>query len=347
MVLATACVVGLPMVCVWVLRRVGILSSLWVCLVVSVMVTLAVAVTGSAGWKRRVKSGDILWSELLAWGWLRRRRIARQLRDARQLLGDGATSPAARRATLRRLAAALDAEDPYLHGHSRRVARYATLTARRLGLSPRAVETIADAAVLHDIGKLDIDRAVLDKPGRLNPEEWQAMRGHPVSGADMIADPAVAAMVRHHHCRYDGTGYPDGLTGEAIPLGSRIIAVADAFDAIVSARPYRGPSPHRRGLLILQADSATHFDPTVVAAFLAAYEDRRSGVLLTSLSELVAHSRISASSAAGYLLAALSAALVAIALTPVPSYPARGSAPEGVVIGTGNPHPGGLPRGSM
>lgn len=141
------------------------------------------------------------------------------------------------------LANALEAKDVYTRGHSERVATLARRIALAAGVPPGAADTIAQAGLLHDLGKIGIPESVLRKPGPLGDEEWAVMRRHPVVGAQIVspleffADGAV--IVRHHHERHDGSGYPDGLRGELIPLGARIVAVADVYDALTSDRPYR------------------------------------------------------------------------------------------------------------
>jgi len=145
--------------------------------------------------------------------------------------------------TLTTLAETIDLRDPYTAGHSRRVAAYSRVLAIDLGLPPDVVRTIEHAALLHDIGKVGVPDAVLFKNGPLDDEERLLIRGHPVIGARLLADvPAMCDIhpcILHHHERYDGRGYPDGLAGMEIPLGARIIAVTDAFDAMTSDRPYR------------------------------------------------------------------------------------------------------------
>src|SRR5690348_4668252 len=136
---------------------------------------------------------------------------------------------------LTELAEALEAGDPYTRNHSRRVARYASMVAERLGLSAEEVDRIRTAAMVHDVGKVRTPIEVLHKPGRLTEEEYAIIKAHPVDGAHLVealGDDRLTAIVRHHHERLDGRGYPDGLSGEEIPLGARIIAVADTFDAI-------------------------------------------------------------------------------------------------------------------
>ncbi len=157
-------------------------------------------------------------------------------------------------------------------GHSEREARYAEKIARRLGLTDDEVRVIVQAARLHDIGKVGVRDSVLRKAGPLSDEEWAEMTKHPVIGSDILNHLSLfrrgAKLVRHHHERYDGKGYPDGLKGEEIPLGSRIIAVADAFDAMVSDRPYRKGIPVEEALRRLAAEAGRQFDPVVVGTLI-------------------------------------------------------------------------------
>jgi hypothetical protein len=157
------------------------------------------------------------------------------------------------------------------------------------------VVTIGTAAALHDIGKVHTPRAILNKPDRLTDEEFAVIKRHPVDGAEMIAgicDNEVTAIVRHHHERLDGRGYPDGLGGEFIPVGSRIIAVADTFDAMTSMRAYRRGCGHKRALEVIAAEAGTQLDATVVAAFLSYYSGRRAvawwALLTATLQRVVA-----------------------------------------------------------
>ena len=149
------------------------------------------------------------------------------------------------RMTIEHLAELVDRRDPYTYQHSRNVSRYATLLAARAGLGAAHVELIRSAALVHDIGKIAVPDAVLLKPARLDDQEWVTMKHHPVAGAEMVAAlpeyRAGARLILHHHEAWDGSGYPDGLAGEAIPIGARIIAIADSYDAMTTARPYRGP----------------------------------------------------------------------------------------------------------
>jgi putative nucleotidyltransferase with HDIG domain len=142
------------------------------------------------------------------------------------------------------MVAAIEARDPYTSGHSKRVANTSTILARAAGLTNAQVERVTVAALLHDVGKIDEAFApILAKEGRLTPEEWAIMKRHPVRSAELVGMLSslrdVVGAVRHHHENWDGTGYPDGLKGEAIPLTSRIIMFADTLDAITTDRPYR------------------------------------------------------------------------------------------------------------
>lgn len=141
---------------------------------------------------------------------------------------------------------AIEARDPYTSGHSRRVAHYSEIVARAIGLEERQIERVKIAALLHDAGKIhEIYAPILRKPDKLTPEEWEIMKTHPVKSAELVATVShlrdLIAPVRHHHENWDGTGYPDGLAGEAIPLASRVIMFADTTDAMTTNRPYRRP----------------------------------------------------------------------------------------------------------
>jgi putative nucleotidyltransferase with HDIG domain len=170
------------------------------------------------------------------------------------------------------LATTIDAKDPYTRGHSERVAQYASGIARELGLEPCEVKTIHYAGLLHDIGKIGISERTLLKPDALDTEEWDVMKAHPIIGA-MILEPIphiqeIVPLVYHHHERYDGMGYPDGLAGEEIPLGARILAVADAFEAMTSRRPYRPALSHAQAIALLQDGIGKQWDAEVVEALL-------------------------------------------------------------------------------
>ncbi|HTR78306.1 MAG TPA: HD-GYP domain-containing protein [Gemmatimonadaceae bacterium] len=169
----------------------------------------------------------------------------------------------------------IEARDPYTSGHSRRVHHYSVIIARALGRSPREIERVGQAALLHDIGKIHEKYApILKKEDRLTPEEWQIMQQHPADGAELIATMSglkdLVAPVRHHHENWDGSGYPDGLAGERIPLMSRIIMFADTIDAMTSERPYRLPMQPEQVRHELVRCRGKQFDPQIADRVLAA-----------------------------------------------------------------------------
>ncbi len=176
-------------------------------------------------------------------------------------------------ATIQALAAAVDAKDPYTQGHSKRVAEYAVALARQIGLSEDEIDLIQITGTLHDVGKIGVPDAVLKKPGRLDEDERQVMETHPVLGEVIVRKaPKLAPTlpgVRHHHERWDGGGYPDGLAGEAIPRIARILAVADTFDAMTSDRPYRKGLSMQIAVDEIARCSGTQFEPLLSEAFVA------------------------------------------------------------------------------
>lgn len=163
---------------------------------------------------------------------------------------------------------ALGLKDAYTGGHGRRVAFYAERIASAMGLPHAEVHAVREAALLHDIGKIGISDAILTKPGELTPEEFGAIREHPAMGAEIVESIPLLAhhapAVRHHHERFDGGGYPGGLYGHHIPLAARIIAVADALDALGSNRSYRGSMPFDAAVAEIGKASGKQFDPEIV-----------------------------------------------------------------------------------
>jgi putative nucleotidyltransferase with HDIG domain len=172
------------------------------------------------------------------------------------------------------LTSALDQRDGVTEGHSRRVADLSLIVSRELGIDGDNLLDIERAGILHDIGKLAVPDAILSKPGPLTPDEWLEMRRHPDVGYDMVRNVPflgrAAEIIRSHHERFDGAGYPCSLKGEAIPLGARIFAVVDAYDAMTSDRPYRLARSHEEALEEIRHQVGTQFDPVVVAPFFAA-----------------------------------------------------------------------------
>jgi response regulator RpfG family c-di-GMP phosphodiesterase len=168
------------------------------------------------------------------------------------------------------LARAVDMRDDYTGRHSAQVGELARRVGERLGMTSDEVTRLECAARLHDVGKLGVPDTILRKPGPLDEAEWAIMRRHPEWGADMVSSvpglDELGLLVGAHHERWDGGGYPDGLAGEAIPLASRVISVCDAYEAMVSRRPYRGSLSARRALAELAAGAGSQFDPQVVAA---------------------------------------------------------------------------------
>lgn len=175
--------------------------------------------------------------------------------------------------TIRVLAQAIDARDHYTHDHSENVAKYSVAIGHRMGLSIKEIEMIRDAAELHDLGKIGIEDAVLMKPSALSSDEWQLVKLHPQMGAQILEPLTflsdVVEIVRQHHEHYDGTGYPAGRRAEEILVGARIIHLADAFDAMTSARSYRKtPLSRDQAVNEIRKHTNTQFDPKVVEAFL-------------------------------------------------------------------------------
>ena len=284
--MATFAVIVLPALAVSFIETSGrpwlVLSTV----LLAMLLSIAIATVGSALWIRRPNSRDLVFGDLMLWGWVRRVRAVRRLAEAQVLLDSQATGTDEQRLTrerrrkvLQRLAAMLEAKDPDTLGHSRRVMRLTERIAREMGLSRAEVAKVRIAASVHDVGKVHTPRELLTKPGRLTEAEFEVMKRHTLDGARMaseLGDPEITAMVRHHHERLDGSGYPDGLRGTEIPLGARIISVADTFDAITSSRVYHGARNHQRGLDVVSRDSGSRLDPDAVAAFRRYYSGKRA-----------------------------------------------------------------------
>lgn len=174
--------------------------------------------------------------------------------------------------TIKSIASALDAKDPYTHGHSLRVTLYAIILARELHIPATDLEAIETAGLLHDIGKIAIPESILCKPGKLTDDEFAIMKSHPVNSEKLIASikklHEISPGVKHHHERWDGRGYPDHLAGEDIPYSARIIAIADTYDAMTSTRSYRKALPHEVAIDEIQKCAGGQFDPVLAQKFV-------------------------------------------------------------------------------
>ncbi len=181
--------------------------------------------------------------------------------------------------TIRALTSTIDAIDPFTAGHSERVTRYAIALSRELGLSERRVMLIEYAGLLHDMGKVAVKNEILCKPGALSDEEWTIMRSHPETGAKIVTDvkflEGAREVVLHHHERFDGKGYPEGVGGEDLSLEARIVKVADSLDAMMSNRPYRKSLGLDAAMSELVKGRGSEFDPEVVDAFIKLIDEDR------------------------------------------------------------------------
>jgi putative nucleotidyltransferase with HDIG domain len=197
--------------------------------------------------------------------------VAAMAREKQELEGSNRRLRANYDATLEALSSALDLRDQATQGHSQRVTAYTLLIAGALGVPTEEHEALRLGALLHDIGKIGVSDAILHKPATLTPNEWAVMKKHPEWGAAIIANVEFLHEARDivlaHHEKFDGSGYPRGLKGTAIPLGARIFAVADVFDAVTTFRPYRMPMSTQDAVALIHRESGRHFDPDIVAAF--------------------------------------------------------------------------------
>ncbi len=179
--------------------------------------------------------------------------------------------------SIRTLVSVINAKDRYTYGHSERVTYYSHRVAEIIGLSEEEIKWVDYASFLHDIGKIEIDRDILNKPSRLNEEEWLVIKQHPIWGSDMVKPLAkmrpIVPIIRHHHENYDGSGYPDGLAGDDIPVISRIIRIVDSYDAMTSYRPYRRNLSSSEALKEIQDYTGIIFDPELVASFERVLEE--------------------------------------------------------------------------
>ncbi len=175
--------------------------------------------------------------------------------------------------TVEALAAAIEVKDPYTRGHSKRVTQFAIALAERFGVSGSEMRTLQYGATLHDIGKIGISGKILNKPGKLSDSEFEVIKEHPIIGERIIARvdflQSARSIVRSHHERFDGTGYPDGLRDEEIPFLARIVSVVDFFDALTSDRPYRKAYSFEQATLLIREGIGREFDPMIAKEFLA------------------------------------------------------------------------------
>mgnify|MGYP001413825947 CR=1 FL=1 len=285
----TSLVLVVPCLAAIGLRASGLVESPVLLVLIPVLFSILFSHGISEFWKRRRAGSPLLFEDLMLWGWLRRRRFERLMARSEDFVGPEAghgLTPKQRARELERLVSALEARDPRTHGHSKRVARHATSIARRMKLGEAEVARIRTAALLHDVGKIEVPWEILEKPGALTDQEFAEIKKHPGAGARLVegmGDSELTAIVRHHHERIDGGGYPDGIAGEEIPVGARIIAVADTFDALTSARSYRQPRSHEEALGVLREEAGAQLDEQAVQAFDGRYSSRRPVALVAAV----------------------------------------------------------------
>lgn len=270
---ATTWVLGLP-VLAFVLFAAVAEPSPFAAGAVTISASSGAAFTATRWWRARTKSSTVTLSDLMLWSWWRRIHAYHALEQGEDLLVESGEAAEVDFALLESLAGALEILDPYTHGHSRRVEHLAKRTALALDepLSEEEIDLLGRAAVLHDIGKMHVPEDLLSKLGPLTPDERASMQEHVSVGAQLVAkvgESSITQAVLHHHEAWDGTGYPGRLSGEAIPLFARIIAVADAYDAMVSARPYRASLGRTTAIRTLESEAGRQFDPQIVEAFLS------------------------------------------------------------------------------
>lgn len=198
----------------------------------------------------------------------RERLLRVELSPIRRLLRDSYMS------ILKSLAIIMESKDPYIREHSLRVTKYAVMLANELGLNPEEIDVIENTGYFHDIGKVGISDTILQKPGELNAEEWEHMKRHPVIGYEIVEPLKLLHIalpgIRHHHERFDGQGYPDRLKGKEIPLSARILAIADAYEALTGTRPYRKARSPKEAVTELRNCAGTQFDSELVDKFIKA-----------------------------------------------------------------------------
>jgi putative nucleotidyltransferase with HDIG domain len=273
----TAAVTVLPLIAVARLGPTRTPAVVAVHVLVAVVLSMLIARLIGALWSRHERSSDLVFGDLLIWGWIRRALAERRLEAASRELVAPRKRPDGHADLLRRLSSLLEARDPYTHGHSRRVARHSERIARELGLAPEQVAKVRAAALVHDIGKINVPRPILTKAGKLSDTEFAMVKRHATDGAAMVAslgDSELTSIVRSHHERIDGTGYPNGLVGDDIPLLSRMISIADTYDVMTARDSYRKPVPPAEAIAELRRVSGKQLDGTLVEVFVQVLYER-------------------------------------------------------------------------
>ena len=351
---ATAAVVGIPFLVTILLTTLSEPDPpILMVAAAGVLSSLLMIVIGTALWLRRPASSFIGFGDLMIARWMKRLRTERQLHEGARMLGldrsgqpvtMSTVTPEQQLQVLHDLTAALEAKDPYTLGHSRRVERHSYHTATAMGLSESDVEDLRKAASLHDVGKIRVPDHILRKRDPLTDEERHVMEEHAIVGAWMVSQVGntdVISAVRHHHERWDGAGYPDGIAGTEIPLFARIIAVADCYDALVSSRPYRAGCGRDEAVQVLKAEAGRQFDPNVVDHFIASLPARlpiAAGMLVLLagpgrlLRELFAFLRRFGAGGLSPAVGAAGAAVVLGASVFTPSLPPRVERPQARVV---------------
>lgn len=283
-VIATTVVGIMPLLAVYAFEAATGITSAWIGAGLGVVLSALLAIGGAAFWRRFGRT-DLVFSDLLIWGYIRHIWVGRRLgrmNDQLDELLDASLTGLSREERVRMLAdftGVMEATDPYTRGHSRRVTNFSYMIAKTMGLRKSQIEDIRTAAAVHDIGKIHVPQEILNKPDRLTDEEFSVIKEHPGRGAEMVRGVLgehVSNVVLHHHERIDGRGYPQGLVGDEIPLESRVIAVADTFDALTSTRAYRPAARHRKAIGILKSEAGKQLDANAVNAFLKYYSGRGS-----------------------------------------------------------------------
>jgi putative nucleotidyltransferase with HDIG domain len=269
----------------------GVLSTL-ASGALAVLLSLLIARLAASVWQRRRRGSDLVFADLMLWGLVRRWWVERRLSRLSAAYERAARANLTVRVELlEAIALLLEARSPYTYGHCRRVARHAECIARAMHLTSAEVATIRTAALVHDVGKVYTPLELMQRTGPLSDAEREIVMRHAADGARMLApvkDRGLASIVLHHHERMGGGGHPEGLIGEEIPLGARIVAVANTFDGLTSRRPGRPGRSQSEALALLQAESGSAFDRRVVDTFRECCSARRSVLslaFLTAVSE--------------------------------------------------------------